>query len=239
MKTLDLRPQTSGVRCRTLSLFALSWFAVVLLAPLTGLASKAIAQATEGNVTFDACFVKGVRIPSVGIKYSVIVQLTVAHPAFANPASTATLKVSDSASPPIIIFDGSLLRNGPTFHGGTSTPIGGVPTIIDPTFPLVVEVRVNNELLMLSGGSRARVVPASIDSPFSDGGTDWVKITGGGYVNDLGIKTPFKQSSNTNKTGDFVEEFRVTDWVSGMSNKPYRVKTFQGTRTEPIVDRLY
>ena len=92
---------------------------------------------------------------------------------------------------------------------------------------------------MLSGGSRARVVPASIDSPVSDGGTDWVKITGGGYVNDLGIKTPFKQSSNTNKTGDFVEEFRVTDWVSGMSNKPYRVKTFQGTRTEPIVDRLY
>lgn len=78
----------------------MSWFAAVLLAPLTGLASKAIAQATEGNVTFDAYFVKGVRIPSVGIKYSVIVKLTVAHPAFANPASTATLKVSDSASPP-------------------------------------------------------------------------------------------------------------------------------------------
>lgn len=55
----------------------------------------------------------------------------------------------------------------------------------------------------------------------------------------LGIKTPFKPSRPTNHTGDFVEEFRVTDWVVGMSNKPYRVKTFQGTRTEPIVNRLY
>ena len=55
----------------------------------------------------------------------------------------------------------------------------------------------------------------------------------------LGIKTPFKPSRPTNHTGDFVEEFRVTDWVLGMSNKPYRVKTFQGTQAEPIVDRLY
>jgi hypothetical protein len=51
---------------------------------------------------------------------------------------------------------------------------------------------------MLSGGSRARVLPASIDSPFSDGGTDWVKITGGGQLNMQGIKTPYMESSNTN-----------------------------------------
>ncbi|MCY2979206.1 MAG: hypothetical protein NTU79_11135 [Planctomycetota bacterium] len=97
--------KTSDLRRRTLSLFALSGFAVAILAPLTGLASKVIAQATEGNVTFDACFVKGDRIPGRGIEYSLNVEVTVDHPAFANPASTATLKVSDSASPPKIIFN--------------------------------------------------------------------------------------------------------------------------------------
>ncbi|MCY2979205.1 MAG: hypothetical protein NTU79_11130 [Planctomycetota bacterium] len=91
----------------------------------------------------------------------------------------------------------------------------------------------------MSGGSRARVVPASIDSPFSDGGTDWVKITGGGHVRDVGIKTPFKPSQPTNNTNDFVEEFRVTDWVSGMSNKPYRVETTQKSITRPILNHNY
>ena len=95
-QTSDLRPQRIDVRRRTLGLFALFWFGGVIIGPLPGLGSKAIAQATQGSVRFDSCFVKGAHVPS-GIKYTVIVDVTVSHPAFANPATTANLKVSDSA----------------------------------------------------------------------------------------------------------------------------------------------
>ncbi len=240
MQTSDLRPQTSDRVRHALGLLALFWCAVVILGPFPGLASKANAQATQGSVLFDSCFVKGARVPA-GIKYSVIVDVTVNHPAFANPATTANLKVSDSATPSVVIFNGLLQTIGPRRAGGTVTP-AGPPTIIDPTFPLVVEVIINNPALginnvalTLSGGSLARIAPASIETPFMTGGTDWVKITGQGKMNDLGVKTPFKPTRPSNSTGDFVEEFRVTDWVYGMSYKAYRVKTFQGSRTASII----
>lgn len=62
MKTSDLRLR------RRLGLFALFWFAVVILGPLPGFVSKANAQATAGSVLFDSCFVKGARVPA-GIRY--------------------------------------------------------------------------------------------------------------------------------------------------------------------------
>jgi len=208
------------------------------------LATKANAQATQGSVLFDSCFVKGARV-ATGIKYSVHVNVSVDHPAFANLATTANVKVSDSATPPVLIFNGALQTNGPRRTGGTVTPTGP-PTVTNPTFPLVVEVIINNPALginnvslTLSGGSRARIVPATIDSPSMVGGTDWVKITGQGNIGKGGVKTPFKPTRPSNSTGDFVEEFQVTDWVFGMSNKPYRVETFQGSRTTPILTRLY
>ena len=186
---------------------------------------------------FNECFVKGARV-TAGIKYSVHVTVTVNHPDFANLATTANVKVSDSATPPVVIFNGPLAINGKERTGGTSTP-AGFPNITNPTFPLVVEVIVNNVSLTLSGGSRARIVPATIDSPIMVGGTDWVHITGGGKIDKNGIKIPFKPTLPANSTGDFVEEFRVTDWWNGSSYKAYRVKTFQGNRTVPIVDRDY
>jgi len=210
--------------------------------------SKANAQATAGSVLFDSCFVKGARVPA-GIRYTVRVQVTVDHPAFANQNSTATIKVSDSATPPVVIFQGPLIRNGASRVGGTSTP-AGFPNITNPTFPLIVEVIINNPALgiinvplTLSGGSRARIVPATIDSPFMNGpnGIDWVHITGQGRLDKLGNKQPFKPTLPANKTGDFVEEFQVTDWWDMATNsyKPFRVETFQGSSTTPILARNY
>ncbi len=209
------------------------------------MAIKASAQPPRPpSVMFDSCFVKGAHVPD-GINYKVIVDVTVSHPAFENPTTTANLKVSDSSTPRFVIYNLPLDTNGARRTGGTVTP-AGPPTKTDPTFPLVVEVIVNNPALginnvslTLSGGSRARIVPATIESPFEVGGIDWVKITGGGNVNDRGVKTQFKPTPPTNRTGDFVEEFRVTEWVYGMSYKAYRVKTFQGTHVTPILNRLY
>ncbi len=242
-KKCSLRSSVFGLR--RLGLFALFWFSAITIGPLGGLASKADAQAaTQGSVLFDSCFVKGARVPA-GINYTVNVTVTVNHPAFADPATTANLIVSHGTNPKIVISNQLLQTNGGSRVGGTATP-AGPPTVVNPTFPLNVEVVINNPALginnvslTLSGGSRARIVPATIDSPFMAGGTDWVKITGQGNVDDLGVETPFKPTRPSNDTGDFVEEFQVTDWVYGMTNKPFRVKTFQGSRPTPVLDRNY
>jgi len=231
-----------------MGLFALFWFAVVILGPLSGLASKANAQvANQGGVLFDSCYVKGARVTNaagvlIGIKYSVHVQVTVDHPAFANPATTAFLRMSDSSTPPVV-FIRPLITNGGERTGNTGTP---GPTILNPTFPIVAEVVISNGninvLLALSSGSRARIVPAIINSPITPGPVgDIVEITGNGNMSKDGIKTPFRKSLPANKTGDFVEEFQVTDWwdMSTNSYKPFRVDTFQGARTTPILTRLY
>ncbi len=199
-KNADLGPQRIDLRRRTLGLFALFWFGGVIIGPLPGLGSKAIAQATQGSVRFDSCFVKGAHVPS-GIKYTVIVDVTVSHPAFANPATTANLKVSDSAEPSVVIYNLPMQTDGgrrtrsttvPPFPPSTPPAPPGPPTIIDPTFPLKVEVIINNPAfgitsvsLMLSNGSRARTVPATIDSPYIVGGPDWVNIIGQGALNLL------------------------------------------------------
>lgn len=86
-------------------------------------------------------------------------------------------------------------------------------------------------------------MPATIDSPFMNGpnGIDWVHITGQGNVDKFGKKTPFDETATWNRTGDFVEEFQVTDWWDMATNsyKPFRVETFQGSSTTPIVNRVY
>jgi hypothetical protein len=194
-------------------------------------------------VVFDSCFVKGARVLPV-INYTINVKVSVDHPSFLNPATTANLVISHGPNK-VPISNLPLQTNGGYRQGGTPTGVGA-PTIANPTFPITVDVVINNPSLginnvslTLSGGSRARTAPATIDDPFMIGGTDWVKITGQGKVNDFGVKTPFKPKRPANQTGDFVEEFLVTDWVSGTTNKPFRVKTFQGSRTSTILDRDY